>query len=632
LQQEALEREEKRLSRAEARDQRNFDLQMARYKLEDDRYARKEQMILDKETKATGGEQALGQIREIAKNVALTTPVGKGMLDQAVKARGGKEYDLSNESDRAEYQRIADLALPSVSRDVLQQAVSPFMAAYGVDAKNIATQLLATDTGRDFDSEAKASKEAAKEANDYAMQLARLQKGVFTDAEGNVIPTSGTRVPTGTTTPKTGSYEFSTKDTGTLPIPFIDINTDNSTKAKFTEGKAFIADTVRKTGKQFNQGIADEAENRFVESRLADSSSGWKSDDSGKISTGGWSDLKDDKNFQTTMLALYNQVEAEKAQEALKRKGQSAFELPTLQGGRSASELEQLAADNAATQFNREILSRYNKPTASTTAAPNRIDASVNQSPVTKEVAVKKENSTEDLIPSLEDSNTADTSNQQLLSNSSNFPVETKNTFLANGPIDRLTSVTNGVVHDTNITKEELDRILNLDPVAKVEALMAPRLQAQEFLQNNPKELERLKQLEKEQAIEQSYPEMLLLPVAGGISHAANTAYKAATYLPRKVIEAGVRKTRGLYDDAATLGREAGNTAKNLINSIKVGTKNPSPAAKEVVETVVANRTRVLNPPVVDRLPRTPTGDRILTYALEEPAILRNNAIKAAID
>jgi hypothetical protein len=362
LHREAIDREDKRLAAAEAKDQRNFDLQMARYKLEDDRYARKEQMLLDKETKATGGEQALGQIREIAKNVALTTPVGKGMLDQAVKARGGKEYDLNNESDRAEYQRIADLALPSVSRDVLQQAVSPFMAAYGVDAKNIATQLLATDTGRDFDSEAKSSREAAKEANDYAIRLAQLEKGVVRDEHGNLISTSSTSSTGSKSTDTSKAYSFSTKDRGIIPvIPYFDVATDDSTESKMTLGEAFLENTIRTTDKdkKFNQKTASEALHRYVTEKLAAPNTEWKADKDGKIEIGSWDALKGNKEFQNRVVALYNEVEAEKAQEALKRKGQSAFELPALQGGRSASELEQLAADNAATQFNREILSRY---------------------------------------------------------------------------------------------------------------------------------------------------------------------------------------------------------------------------------------------------------------------------------
>jgi hypothetical protein len=316
------------------------------------------------------------------------------MLEQAVKARGGKEYDLSNESDKAEYQRIADLALPSVSREVLQQAVSPLMAAYGVDAKNIATQLLATDTGRDFDSEAKASKEAAKEANDYAMQLVRLQKGVFTDAEGNVIPTSSTRVPTGTTNSK-DKVEFSTKDNTTF-FGLADINSSSATK--IAEAEAELGRRIIASGGKFNPEYVDTALSSMAISKLGKD---WNADNKKVELNYFFTNPKNDEEFLNDLMKRYNIAEAEAAkskEEALKRKGQSAFELPTLQGGKSASELEQLAADNAATQFNREILSRYktqqpsNDRLSATTTQPITSTAPVSSTPSKEALVVGTEN------------------------------------------------------------------------------------------------------------------------------------------------------------------------------------------------------------------------------------------------
>jgi hypothetical protein len=57
------------------------------------------------------------------------------------------------------------------------------------------------------------------------------------------------------------------------------------------------------------------------------------------------------------------------------------------------------------------------------------------------------------------------------------------------------------------------------------------------------------------------------------------------------------------------------------------GISRLTPAAKQVVDTVAVNRTRVLHPPAVDRLPNSPIGIKMMEDALQTPSILRNKAI-----
>jgi hypothetical protein len=216
---------------------------------------------------------------------------------------------------------------------------------------------------------------------------------VFTDNEGNVIPTGGTR---GTSSAggkeSSGDYDLSTTDTGRIPIFGYNMDLSSDVKLKTLRDKASLV--IENTGKEYNQSIANKALDEMVRKKVGKGE--WERGNKG-VEVDTWSNLFNTGDTQKEFLAEYNLAEAKIAksrEEALKRKGQSAFELPTLQGGRSASELEQLAADNAAAQFNREILSRYktqqpsNDKLSAATAQPVTSVAPVSGTPSKEEAPV----------------------------------------------------------------------------------------------------------------------------------------------------------------------------------------------------------------------------------------------------